>query len=105
MITKKENAVKRQFKGVNFDVLAVGDKTMVTKMNFEEGNKVPFHWHPNEQCGYIVSGQYLLNIEGETDILTHGDSYVIPENIVHALEVIEKGTIIDFFTPPRKDYL
>ncbi len=31
MITKKENAIKRQFMGVNFDVLAIGQKSMVLK--------------------------------------------------------------------------
>jgi hypothetical protein len=34
MIVKSENAKKREFKGVSFDVLAVGEKTMVTCMNF-----------------------------------------------------------------------
>lgn len=105
MITKKENAVKRQFKGVNFDVLAVGEKSMVTKMNFEAGDNVPFHSHPNEQCGYVISGKYLLKLKESSHILTPGDTYAIPENTEHALEIIEKGNIIDFFTPPRKDYL
>ena len=105
MITKKEDAIKRQFKGVNFDVLAIGQKSMVTKMNFEVGNSVPFHSHPNEQSGYVISGKYLLKLEERNHILTQGDTYSIPENAEHALEVIEKGNIIDFFTPPRQDYL
>ena len=105
MITKKENAVKRQFKGVDFDVLAIGQKSMVTKMNFEVGDIVPFHSHPNEQSGYVISGKYLLKLKENNHILTQGDTYAIPENTEHALEVIEKGNIIDFFTPPRQDYL
>ena len=32
MITKKENAIRKQFKVGLFDVLAVGQKSMVTKM-------------------------------------------------------------------------
>ena len=105
MITKKENAIKRQFKGVDFDVLAIGQKSMVTKMNFEVGDIVPFHSHPNEQSGYVISGKYLLKLAENNYILTQGDTYSIPENTEHALEVIEKGNIIDFFTPPREDYL
>ena len=34
-----------------------------------------------------------------------GDTYSIPAGVKHAIEVIETGTVIDFFTPPRKDYL
>jgi len=105
MITKKEDALKRQFKGVNFDVLAIGQKSMVTKMNFEVGDFVPFHSHPNEQSGYVISGKFLLKLAENNHILTQGDSYSIPENTEHALETFEKGNIIDFFTPPRQDYL
>lgn len=105
MITKKEDALKRQFKGVSFDVLAIGQKSMVTKMNFDVGDVVPFHSHPNEQSGYVISGKFLLKLAENSHILTQGDTYSIPENTEHALEVIEKGNIIDFFTPPRQDYL
>jgi hypothetical protein len=38
MITKKQNAKLRQFKGVSFDVLAVGKKSMVTKMKYKIGD-------------------------------------------------------------------
>lgn len=54
MITKKKNGQPRQFKGVAFDVLAVGQKSMVTKMNFKKGDIVPVHSHPNEQSGYVI---------------------------------------------------
>lgn len=105
MITKKENAIKRQFKGVDFDVLAVGQKSMITKMNFKVGDIVPFHSHPNEQSGYVISGKYLLKMKENSQLLTEGDTYVITENTEHSIEVIEEGNIIDFFTPPRQDYL
>jgi quercetin dioxygenase-like cupin family protein len=105
MITKKENAIKRQFKGVDFDVLAVGQKSMITKMNFKVGDIVPSHSHPNEQSGYVISGKYLLKLKENSHLLTAGDTYSIPENAEHSLEIIEAGNIIDFFTPPRQDYL
>jgi quercetin dioxygenase-like cupin family protein len=105
MVIKKENAIKRQFKGVDFDVLAVGLKSMVTKMNFEVGVIIPFHSHPNEQSGYVISGKYLLKLKENSHLLTAGDTYSIPENAEHSLEIIEAGNIIDFFTPPRQDYL
>ena len=105
MITKKENAIKKQFKGVSFDVLAVGLKSMVTKMNYQVGDKVPSHAHPNEQSGYVISGKYRIIFQGVNEILFPGDSYSIPENIDHSWEVIEEGEVIDVFSPPRLDYL
>jgi len=105
MITKKEQVKSRQFKGVSFDVLAVGEKSMVTKMNYKVGNNVPLHSHPNEQSGYVISGKYRIKFQNTDDILVAGDSYSIPENVEHSLEVIEEGEVIDVFTPIRQDYI
>ena len=41
MIIKKQEAKKREFKGVKFELLAIGEKAMLTKMNYETGNYVP----------------------------------------------------------------
>lgn len=60
MIVKSDNAKQREFKGVNFEVLATGEKSMVTKMNYKIGDRVPSHSHPNEQSGYVISGEYLI---------------------------------------------
>ena len=105
MVTKKENAINKQFKGVSFDVLAVGQKSMVTKMNYKAGDNVPLHSHPNEQSGYVISGKYMIKYQDINEMLNPGDSYSIPENIDHSWEVIEGGEVIDVFSPLRQDYL
>ena len=105
MILKSDKAKKRTFKGVNFDVLAMGQKSMVTKMNYKVGDNVPKHSHPNEQSGYVISGKYRIQYQNYNEILLPGDSYSIPENIEHSLVVIEAGEVIDVFTPIRQDYL
>ena len=70
-------------------------------MNYKVGDKVPLHSHPNEQSGYVISGEYLLKYEQVKAILNKGDSYSIPENGEHSWEVITGGEVIDVFTPPR----
>lgn len=108
IIVKKEEALKRVFKGVSLDSLAVGEKSMVTKMNYVKGNYATTHHHPHEQCGYVISGRYRLMV-GTTPlievILTAGDSYAIPGNTPHSFEVLEDGEVVDVFTPQREDYL
>ncbi len=104
MIVKAENSKKKEFKGVTFEVLATGDKSMVTKMNYRIGDKVPPHSHPNEQSGYVISGEYLIQYGEFTNKLKSGDSYSIPENVEHTWEVVIGGEVIDVFTPPRSDY-
>jgi quercetin dioxygenase-like cupin family protein len=105
MITKAQEAKQLAFQGVAFDVLAVGEKSMITKMRYQDGNYVPFHSHPNEQSGYVISGKYCLRVGERENILTTGDSYSIPANVPHSIEIIEAGEVVDVFTPPRQDYL
>jgi len=105
MIVKSKDSKKRNFKGVDFEVLATGEKSMVTKMNYKIGDKVPVHSHPNEQSGYVISGEYKIQYGQILDKLKPGDSYCIPENVEHSWEVITGGEVIDVFTPPRLDYL
>lgn len=105
MVTKKEDAKKRMFKGVNLDSLAVGEKTMVCKMNYAVGNFATEHSHPHEQSGYVISGRYLMTVAGKSYELNPGDSYAVPGNVPHSFKVIEGGEVIDVFTPIREDYL
>lgn len=105
---RSEDALKKTFKGVNLDSLAVGEKSMVTKMNYEKGNFATLHTHPHEQCGYVISGKYHLIIDGEQKvdaIMGPGDTYAIPGNTPHSFEVLDGGEVIDVFTPHREDYL
>ncbi|MCK5116661.1 MAG: cupin domain-containing protein [Candidatus Aegiribacteria sp.] len=105
MIIKAKDGKQKQFMGVSFDVLATGVKSMVTKMNFKKGNFVPFHKHPNEQSGYILSGKHRYKFGNYDEILEQGDSYSIPADVEHSIEAIETGLVIDIFVPPRKGYL
>ena len=109
IVVRKEEALKKVFKGVSLDSLAVGEKSMVTKMNYVKGNFATTHQHPHEQCGYVISGEYRLKVETpeeEIDVLLHaGDSYAIPGNTPHSFEVLEGGEVVDVFTPQREDYL
>lgn len=104
-VIKKENAVSKQFLGVNFVVLSIGKDTMVTKMLYRSTDNVPFHKHPNEQSGYVISGKYKLKFNGEEFSLTAGDSYSIPADVEHTIKIIEAGEVVDVFSPIRQDYL
>lgn len=108
VIVRKRDAIRHTFKGVILDSLAVGEKSMVTKMNYRKGDHATMHQHPQEQCGYVISGRHHLIVDCEPRIdieLNAGDSYAIPGNTPHSFEVIESGEVVDVFTPHREDYL
>ena len=105
MIVKSKCVKQREFMGISFDVLAVGEKSMVTRMNYKADNIVPFHQHPHEQSGYVVSGKFRLKSGDIDEMLEAGDTYSIPGDTQHSFKVIEAGQVVDFFSPPREDYL
>lgn len=104
-VCKKEDAEKRIFKGVSLDSLAVGEKSIVCKMNYAAGDFASEHKHPHEQSGYVISGKYHMTIDDQEYDLSSGDSYAIPGNTPHSFRVIEAGEVIDVFTPIREDYI
>src|SRR3990170_1449968 len=105
MIVKAVEANRRTFLGVNFVVLARGKDSMITKMLYKAEDRVPFHQHPNEQSGYVISGKYSLRFGEFDQEIVPGDSYSIPKNVEHSIEIIEAGEVLDCFSPPRQDYL
>lgn len=105
MIVTASQAKKKTFLGVDFVVLSHGPDTMVTKMLYKKEDNVPFHKHPNEQSGYVVSGRYRIQFDNWDKEIGPGDSYSIPKNIEHRIEILEPGEVVDFFSPPRLDYL
>ncbi len=105
MIVKSHEAQVKRFLGVEFLLLSHGPETMITKMLFKKEDSVPFHKHPNEQSGYVISGKYRILFGNNGQKIGPGDSYSIPRDVEHRIEIIQPGEILDFFSPPRKDYL
>lgn len=105
MIVKSDDAQKRSFLGVDFELLSHGPESMVTKMLYKKDDSPPLHKHSNEQSGYVISGQYRIIIDNVAYKIGPGDSYSIRRDVEHGIEIIEPGEVLDFFSPPRKDYL
>jgi quercetin dioxygenase-like cupin family protein len=105
MIVTSENSQRKNFLGVDFVLLSHGPESMVTKMLYKKEDNVPFHKHPNEQSGYVISGKYRIVFGNNDQVIGPGDSYSIPRDVEHRLEIIEPGEVLDVFSPPRRDYL
>jgi len=105
MIVTADKGLRRSFLGVDFLVLSHGPDTMITKMLYKKEDNVPFHKHPNEQSGCVISGKYRIRFGNYDQIIGAGTTYSIPRNVEHRIEIIEPGEVLDFFSPPRADYL
>jgi quercetin dioxygenase-like cupin family protein len=105
MIVKSRDGKRKTNYGVDIVVLSHGPESMVTKMLYKTGDRVPLHSHPNEQSGYVLNGKYRIRFPDYDQEIGPGDSYSIPAHVEHSFEIIEAGEVLDFFTPPRKDFL
>jgi quercetin dioxygenase-like cupin family protein len=104
-VVKSTDAKQRNSFGVSFDLLAIGPQSMVTQMHYRKDNLIPFHSHPNEQSGYLLSGRIRVLTRDSRHELHPGDTYAIPANVEHSIEIVEAAEEIQFFTPPRADFL
>lgn len=59
----------------------------------------------DQQGGYVISWIYRIVIDNIRREIDPGDSCTIHRDVDHSTEIIETGEVLDFFSPPRKDYL
>ncbi len=96
---------KPQLKGIRYKTLAYGERTSLSEFSLEKGSVIPSHKHPHEQTGYVISGRLIFRIGEEKFEAETGDSWNIPGNVEHDVEVVEDTVVIEVFSPPREDYL
>jgi quercetin dioxygenase-like cupin family protein len=91
-----------------------GEKGMVSRLLLRKGCLVPLHHHENEQITWIIEGalRFMLDESGcgggdapKERIVRAGELLVIPGNVPHSAEALEDTIDVDFFSPPRADWL
>jgi len=66
MLRKKDTGEYRQLlDGVHMKTLVYGEKTLMSKFKLAKEARVPFHLHPHEQTGIIISGKLRFKIGDE----------------------------------------
>jgi quercetin dioxygenase-like cupin family protein len=91
--------------GIQLKTLVFGEKSLLSAFQLAGGNLLPFHSHPHEQTGYLISGHIRLTVGAETFDAEPGDSWCVPGGVMHGAEIIEDSFAIEVFSPVREDYL
>ena len=81
------------------------DELMVVEFAFEKGGVGVLHSHPHVQASYVAEGRFEVTIDGKTETLEKGSSFIVPSNLVHGVKALEAGRLVDSFTPHRADFL
>ncbi len=102
---RDEEGFKDLMEKAKMKTLVHGEKTLMAEFRLAKGAAVPFHDHPHEQTGYLISGRLDFVVGDETFTAGPGDSWCIPGNLGHSADVVEDSVVIEVFSPVREDYL
>lgn len=91
--------------GVDRMIMGYNKTLMMVKVRFRKDAIGPLHSHSHTQSTYIARGTFEVCIDGETSILTVGDTFFVAPNLVHGVVCKEEGVLIDVFHPVREDFL
>jgi quercetin dioxygenase-like cupin family protein len=91
---------KIPFPGVHGWV-AQGIETQTVFFEIEPIGSVTPHSH-GAQYGFVIEGEMVLTIDGESKSYTRGDTYFIPEGVTHQAEFKTFCRVIDIFFEPRR---
>ena len=86
-------------------VLIHTPEMMQVEFGFDQGAVGALHSHPHIQVSYVAEGSFEVTIDGKTEIVGQGGSFIVPSGLVHGVVALEKGRLVDVFTPHRADFL
>ncbi len=91
--------------GIRRQILGYGPDLMAVRVWFEKGAIGPQHEHHHTQTSYVESGRFLVTIAGEDSELGPGDSFFVKPHEMHGAVCLERGVLLDMFSPVREDFL
>ena len=91
--------------GVVRKVLAYCDALMCVENHFETGAVGAMHSHPHTQITYVAAGRFRFTIGDEIREVSKGDTLCKQNGVKHGCTCLEKGILVDFFTPMREDFV
>lgn len=86
-------------------VLLHTNELMLVEFGFDKGGVGALHSHPHVQASYVAEGRFEVTIDGRTEIIETGGSFIVPSGLVHGVKALEAGRLVDSFAPCRADFL
>ncbi|MHA2296378.1 MAG: cupin domain-containing protein [Candidatus Hodarchaeales archaeon] len=81
--------------------IAQGKEFQIIFFDVETTEEVPPHSH-GEQYGIIIEGEVSLTIGGETRRYSKGDTFYVPEGVVHHAVFHSRFRSVEFFVDTQR---
>ncbi|MCS7460824.1 cupin domain-containing protein [Paenibacillus doosanensis] len=89
--------------GVKRKIFEPGESIMMMEVHFEANAEGYQHSHPHEQFSYCLKGKLAFTVDGETKVISQGETIYIPSGARHGCKALEASVLLDTFTPVRED--
>jgi len=66
----------------------------VTRYVYPPGTYFPEHTHEEDKIDAVLSGQFMMRIDGDAVILEAGDSLAVPRGVAHSAEVVGHEPVV-----------
>jgi len=86
-------------------VLIHTPELMQVEFGFDAGAIGALHSHPHIQVSYVAEGSFEVTIDGVSEVVGTGGSFIVPSGLVHGVRALEAGRLVDVFTPMRDDFV
>lgn len=90
---------------IDRQIVGYDESVMMVNVRFKKGGIGYKHKHPHIQVTYVAEGKFEVNIGEDISILKKGDSFFVPSNVLHGVECLEDGVLVDVFSPFREDFI
>ena len=91
------------FPGFHGKMVHTDDMTLAY-WSIEAGAELHEHSHYHKQVVQLISGEFILTIDGEDHHCTAGTVIQIPGNVPHSGRAVTDCVIHDIFLPAREEY-
>lgn len=105
VVFAKDVAVEAVGEGVSRKILIYNETIMQVEVRFEKGGVGSVHTHPHTQTTYVLEGSFEFTIDGNPVVVNKGDTILFLPDTPHGATCLEKGAVLDIFTPYRADFL
>jgi len=82
-----------------------GEHMTLAKFFLKKGCIVQSHSHANEQLSTVLDGKMVFTIDGQKIVARSGHTVCIPPFSTHGVEALEDTTMLEVFSPIRKDWI
>ena len=81
------------------DLSSPGREVIQVLVEFAPGVSAPKHSHPGEEIAYVISGEFLYELEGRPPVtLKAGDALFIPAGTLHTVKNVTGGNAVELAT-------